>query len=302
MKIVIYHKNCADGFVAMCCAREELSYNQNLEVEYIAAQYKEEGIYIPTLYYFLTSTKVDEVFVLDFSLLEDTITDLINCGIKVTIIDHHKSAQERMGRWFDLVNTPTDNFNFIFSGNNAKSGACLAADYFNSSPELCAVAENISEYDTWQKRLGEDVADIYAEGIYSLMSKYGDQAYHNMNKHDIINAGAPRIELRNARAEALMKLKILCVPHYGPNIVGYAVNASKDMASYVGYKLCELKGTFGIVYFQIDANTVECSIRSNDKKTAIEIARKYGGGGHEDAAGFRMPMYEFQKWLMPGDM
>lgn len=299
MNVILYHKNCADGFVAMCCARQCIDHSGEL-VSYIPAQYNEEDKYLPMLYEFIEKHKVERVYVLDFSLLADTITDLVHRGIDLTIIDHHKSAKERMERWFEEPNS--NRFTFLFSADNTKSGALLAAEYFQVREELKHVAENISEYDTWQKRLGKDLADIYAEGIYALMAKYGDQAVHCMNKHDILAVGEPRIELRNTRAEALMKLKILCVPHCGPNIVGYAVNASKDMASYVGHKLCELKGTFGIIYFQLDANTVECSIRSNDGKTALEVARAYGGGGHGNAAGFRISAYEFQKWLLVGDM
>ena len=44
--------------------------------------------------------------------------------------------------------------------------------------------------------------------------------------------------------------------------------------------------------------TVKCSLRSQGKVDVAAMAEKFGGGGHLNAAGFRLPMEQFMHEIL----
>lgn len=73
-------------------------------------------------------------------------------------------------------------------------------------------------------------------------------------------------------------------------IGGYAVpvaNLPYTMASDAGHKLAE-SAPFGACYWDTPEGRV-FSLRSQGEFDVSEIAKQYGGGGHKNAAGFRVP-------------
>lgn len=66
----------------------------------------------------------------------------------------------------------------------------------------------------------------------------------------------------------------------------YAVNASSIFSSELGHKLAEKsKDKFSIVYY-FENDKLKISLRGDNKIDLSELAKKYGGGGHFNAAGF----------------
>ncbi|MGB8053190.1 MAG: DHHA1 domain-containing protein, partial [Azonexus sp.] len=74
---------------------------------------------------------------------------------------------------------------------------------------------------------------------------------------------------------------------------GLAINASALFASELGNRLAEQSGSFGLVW-QLGADgEAQVSLRAAGKVNVAEIAANYGGGGHPNAAGFRLPLARF---------
>ena len=76
-------------------------------------------------------------------------------------------------------------------------------------------------------------------------------------------------------------------------IDGLAINASALFASELANRLAEQSGSFGLIW-QLGADgEAKVSLRAAGKVDVAEIATRYGGGGHPNAAGFRMPLSRF---------
>jgi uncharacterized protein len=67
----------------------------------------------------------------------------------------------------------------------------------------------------------------------------------------------------------------------------YIANAPYFAASEVAGELCERDGAqFGVCYFEAEASRFQYSLRSRGDFDVSAVARRYGGGGHKNAAGF----------------
>jgi hypothetical protein len=83
---------------------------------------------------------------------------------------------------------------------------------------------------------------------------------------------------------------------------GLAINASTLFASELGNRLAEQSGSFGLVW-QLGADgEAKVSLRAADKINVAEIAANYGGGGHPNAAGFRLPLARFVNEILGDTM
>ncbi len=69
----------------------------------------------------------------------------------------------------------------------------------------------------------------------------------------------------------------------------YAVNAPHMFASIPGHMLATRTNLFGIVWYE-DDTYINVSLRAEGDFDASIIAKKYGGGGHKVACGFKLPL------------
>ena len=75
----------------------------------------------------------------------------------------------------------------------------------------------------------------------------------------------------------------------------YAINISHMFGSDVGNELALRTNSFGIVWSE-DGEGIRTSLRSVRDFDVSEIAKKYGGGGHKNAAGFNLPLGIDKPW------
>ena len=79
---------------------------------------------------------------------------------------------------------------------------------------------------------------------------------------------------------------------------GLAVNASALFASELGNRLAERSGTFGLVWELGAEGDAKVSLRAAGRVDVAAIAAGYGGGGHPNAAGFRMGIARFASEIL----
>lgn len=81
-------------------------------------------------------------------------------------------------------------------------------------------------------------------------------------------------------------------------VSGLGINADALFASELGGRLAEQSGSFGLIW-QLGADgNVKASLRAAGKVNVAGIAAGYGGGGHPNAAGFRMPLEHFTQEVL----
>jgi hypothetical protein len=82
---------------------------------------------------------------------------------------------------------------------------------------------------------------------------------------------------------------------------GVAINANVLFASELGNQLAEQSGSFGLIWQLAGDGEVKASLRSKGSFDVAAIAVRYGGGGHRNAAGFRMQLKPFMLEVLGQD-
>jgi oligoribonuclease NrnB/cAMP/cGMP phosphodiesterase (DHH superfamily) len=267
-KLCIYHGNCADGFGAAWAVRHALGNG----VEFYPGVYQHEP----------PDVKDREVVMVDFSYKRPVLEKMINEAKSVTVIDHHKTAKDDL---LPLMMTG------VLAGqfDTEKSGAMLAWEWFNPGKEPPALIRHIQDRDLWKFEL-EGTREIQA-AVFSY--PYDFQVW------DKLMAMEPQ-ELRKDGAAIERKhfkdiREFIQVAAWRMDLAGYNIptlNAPYFWSSDAGHIMAENE-PFAACYWDSPDGLV-FSLRSTDKGVDVsEIAKQYGGGGHRNASGFKVPRGTF---------
>lgn len=280
--LCIYHGHCDDGFAAAWCVRKALG-----DVEFYPGVYQKDPP---------PHENRDVIFV-DFSYKRPVLDAMSRKANSILILDHHKTAAEDLadlqapfgpGWKRHLDNVYQDTCEGIGGKMYAlfdmeRSGAALAWDFFVEGPRPEFI-EYVQDRDLWRKVLpyGDEftialrsypqdfaVLDRFVEGSgAALLIQEG----HNIQRYYRL-----RVEELKRSAYAARIGQDRC----------YVSNAPYFAASEVAGELCERgDASFGACYFEAEQGRYQYSLRSRGDFDVSTIARKYGGGGHKNAAGF----------------
>ncbi len=321
MPCIIYHADCLDGFGAALAAWRRfgpdaeywpLHHGQPLETGKIAGQ---------------------DVFILDFSFTPEILEGCANSAKSVTQIDHHLSAHqawngrlqsEAGGR--QSYRHPELALQVIFDLD--KSGARLAWEYFQPDSLLPLALAHIEDQDLWRFALPGTRAFCRAlrqqprqfadwNEIVEATSERNSARYRSLleqgtaiesffaSEVERLAGGAQTMpaRLRGEPVDALQAIR-----HTQPTLHdgeqcwhvlhGIAINANAMFASELGNRLAEQSGTFGLVWQLASDGEAKVSLRSQGDFDVAAIAQRYGGGGHRNAAGFRLPAGQFFREIL----
>lgn len=299
--LVIYHANCNDGFGAAYAAW---------------TKFGDEAEYVPMNYGDTLNSDFHhrDVYVLDFSFPPDFTKELIQYSRHFTWLDHHKTAFENWAgdeREFYIDETE---YTCIILDNN-RSGAMLTWDYFNPHLETPELIQHIDDRDRWQFKL-PGTRELHA-GLEQY--KYDFKLWNELAMgsletsfqfellEDIKREGKILLSAQDARVQSVVSRELKEVTLYskidplGKTIVenpmicfttvGLAANVVNDI-SEIGNAIAQRSGTFSMTFF-IKGDEVICSLRSIAPFDVSVIAKYYGGGGHAQAAGFKMGIQRF---------
>ena len=256
---VIYHKGCTDGFGAAYAAWKLLG-NQ---ATYHAAAYGDPP----------PEVTGKSVAIVDFSYKNDVMKKLLKEAKQIVVIDHHKSSME------DLHDIP----NTLFDMNH--SGARLTWDFFHPGKEVPKFINYIEDRDLWKWELPyskefsvafEMVPHKFEE--YAKLednSVFGDTLKRGVDILEYTKTSVKRICNKAARRK-FGELDVLVVnaPHWMSEIGNFlAPHCDFSVIWYHDHVIRKTKVSLRSFYEQVDV---------------AEIAKKFGGGGHKKAAGFRL--------------
>ena len=197
----------------------------------------------------------------------------------ITVLDHHISAEEDL---CELLSS--GKINGLFDMH--KSGAMLAWEWFHPGQKAPELIEHIQDRDLWLFKLAG------TREICSALSSYP----HDFDVWDDLMSGkGQQIEILKREGEAIERKlqrdikELIASGVRRMTIAGYDVpvlNAPSAYVSDAGH-LMSIGEAFAACYWDHPGGR-SYSLRS-DRETGIdvaEIAKKYGGGGHKNAAGF----------------
>lgn len=300
--VVGYHAQCDDGFGAAYAAWRE---------------YGNAARYVPLThggYDLDTFGDVEglEVYVLDFSVPFDFARRLVGGGAKgVSILDHHKSAMED---WQGIDGAELSNgARLVYMGKDEpisayfdmnRSGAQLAWEYFQKTDQPALIAY-IGDNDLWRFALPGSKHFTRALRAHKFDFELWD-SLAGVPPAKMIETGAILDAGYQQSIEMVLKLSkpapVMLFVNSVAGIAGLAINTNKMYSSDIGHLLAVESGTFGAVWYAVDAKTVEVSLRSAGEFDVSKIARHYGGGGHRNAAGFRVSIAQWVDVLEMGGL
>ena len=305
--LVLYHKNCFDGFCAGYAAREFLGD----EAEYYPIQYG--GIKSIDDIHKLGDLKRD-VYIFDFSFSKEIMDYIISESTSFTWLDHHKTAFEMWcGMDYD-INTPyveiVENKSIILDNN--KSGALITWEYFHPNDDVPLFIKYADDGDRWQFKLEGTKAFTKAIWSYAPWSFEQFNSWFNTDVlksqlniyHDFLVEGDAILRAHNANVQSVIKgaSRVCHIPvtMFGDEkvLVGMSANCPPHLQSDVGHELAIMsEDGFGLLWTINKDNLCICSLRSIADVDVSAIAKLFGGGGHHTASGFTIHIKELLNWI-----
>lgn len=281
---VLYHANCADGFASAFA---------------FWLNYKDQAIYIPVEYQ-KPFPELDlnfewEVYIVDFSYPYAELICIAEWDhIKsLVILDHHKSAQADLEKFKEWSEGQRANVNIIYSKEN--SGCVLCWEYLNYTPDdiVPVLFRYVQDRDLWQFNLKFSREFNKAIASYPFSFQIWELLIQ-MPTEQLISEGQALVRYSNNQIDRAVKNT-----HF-MNIGGYpdipAVNSCMLM-SEIGERLYTdwPHAKFVAIHFKQKDNNHLFSLRSKGEFDVSEVAKKYGGGGHKNSAGFTITAKDYEK-------
>ena len=280
--LCIYHGNCADGFGAAWAVRHALGER----VEFHPGVYGDPP----------PDVSGRHVLMVDFSYKREVLEAMGKLAKTILILDHHKTSAEDLAGfkevapyavWYDntldMVAEGDPPIAVLF--DMGRSGAGITWDYFFSPEPRPELIDHIEDRDLW--RFDLDGTRAIQAAVFSY--PYDFEIWDNLMDADL---SALEIEGEAIERKHFKDIEeLLAVTKRRMTIGGYTVwvaNLPYTLTSDAGHQLCEVAqaGPFGVCYWDTPDGRV-FSLRSVGDFDVSEIAKKYGGGGHRNAAGFR---------------
>ncbi|WP_256213781.1 phosphohydrolase [Pseudomonas sp. NBRC 111132] len=291
----IYHGNCADGFGAAWVVRKALGD----QVEFVAGVYGQEP----------PDVTDKDVIIVDFSYKYDVLARISWKARSIIVLDHHKSAAEDLAKFppfhagVRLDGRHADGstalgwesaHTFMYSQNSPaiaccfdmnRSGAMLAWDHFFPGQEPPMLLRHIEDRDLWLFKL-DGTREIQAN-LFSY--PYDFEVWDKLMAADVeaLRSDGAAIERKHhkdiAELVAVTKRRLVIAGHDVP-----VASLPYTLTSDAGHLMAQGE-PFAACYWDTPDGRV-FSLRSTDEGLDVsEIAKHYGGGGHRNASGFRVP-------------
>ena len=297
--LCIYHDKCADGFTSAWAVYKALGN----EVEFFGGVHQNPP----------PDVTGRDVIMVDFSYKRPVLDAMTKTARSILVLDHHKTAEADLaadgnyvvdyGAYTGVVdwdrhqrNVSLDNMEGcpyariyrVFDMN--RSGALIAWEFFHPGKDVPNLVQYVSDRDLWQFKLPlsrEVNAYIFAHDYEFRNWDYLDAMMRDhMGVQQVGDMGGA-IEKKHHKDVAELTAAFKRRMTIGGHEV-WVANIPYTLTSDAGHLMA--KGEpFAACYWDTPEGRV-FSLRSTDEGLDVsQIAKQYGGGGHRNASGFRLP-------------
>lgn len=275
--LCIYHGACADGFGAAWVVRKYF----NGEVDFFPGFYGKEP----------PDVSGREVIMVDFSYKRPVLEKMAESAQMILILDHHKTAAEDLAGYRSPIwgaQAMSEGIWALFDMD--RSGAGLAWDFFFPNNPRPKLIDHVEDRDLWRFNLPGS-----AELHVAVMSYAPDFAQWDgwcasdgFGMEGLLPEGIA-IE-RKLKQDVAHLLGAATRPMVIGGVEVPVANLPYMMASEGAGAMAETAPFAATYYDGKDARHFSLRSRGAEGMDVSEIAKKYGGGGHRNAAGFQMPI------------
>jgi uncharacterized protein len=292
--ICLYHFPCDDGFAA--------SWVVNRKWPDVVLKGTNYGLPFPEV-------DIDgrNILIADFSYKPDELARLSARAKSIVILDHHKTADADLGDVRRLAGANCENVEAAFDGmpepgtnvlaefDMARSGASLAWQFCFPGEKMPELIRYVEDRDLWLMKLE------HSRPLSLLLQSYPyDLAVWNelMLAFDDVDGAQARVL---AEARAIERFFDRRLAELVPTAVFKQIGKWKGIpvayapyafASDLANALLKAHPDAPFAAVVVDAyGSRTWSLRSEDSRQDVsEVARTFGGGGHRNAAAFRVPV------------
>ena len=296
--MMIYHANCADGFGAAWAAWMRWGD----AVEYVPCSYGQNP----------PDMTGKHVLIGDFSFKRDGIDTCMQGAKSLVILDHHKTAEDELTA-FRIFKEKPERFTLktisplvadVTAGGYAapcyalfdmqRSGAVMTWQFCHPGEDVPMLLRLIEDRDLWRFTMPE----TKPFGIWLRCEPFDFGQWELISQELNDCRDAHRIFTEAAAMQRFFDQKVVEIGRLARSglIAGYEVplcNCPPMFASEVGHWMLDENPSAPFVACYSDQGKSRgYSLRSRDDRMDVsEIARKFGGGGHRNAAGFGVPLW-----------
>lgn len=304
--IVLYHGGgCRDGFASRWIAERA---NPDSGAIYVPIQY---GQPLPPEIY---SNHFTHLYLLDFSLPRETLIRLQKENVaRITILDHHATAQADLAGMERGGADEVEGIDVIFDMD--QSGCVLTWKYFRPRESVPNLLRLVEDRDLWNWKL-ESSREINAairsypldlttwDWMATQLDTQGGWDLFQMEGEAILRSESGHIN--SIAAKAMVIDNFQTGEDYSVAVVNSCVYQSE-----IAERMLSLhpECPFAVVFFVDDFNNVgdngkiTLSLRSRkmepDGSPGFDVgafAKRYGGGGHRNAAGVSLGMDDLDRF------
>lgn len=262
--LVIYHADCPDGFGGAYAAWKKFGE----KAEYRGMRH---GDAAPR------DVVGAEVYLIDFSFSRPELERLESEAKSLVVLDHHESEKESVEAVREHVY------------DNDRSGATIAWDYFHPGTPPPRMLTYIEDFDLWRNALPHTrEIDIYLATLpYDFQA--WDLAATKLDNED----GFRRTVERGAHYKEYFDHAVRTMLDIAEEVTfdGRQVrvaNVPRIMHTEAGFALAKKFPPLALTYYRNGGNW-KFSLRGDGSIDCAALAKKFGGGGHHDKAGFTLP-------------
>lgn len=296
--ICIYHGNCDDGFGAAWAIWKRWGN----DVAYVPGVY---GKPLPDVF---ALAGMNVLFV-DFSAKRAEIELMAQVSKSIVIIDHHKTAEAdlepfKVGLCGGAKFYP-DDLNGVFRDmaeldrppvlawfDMNQSGAVMAWKFARSDWPIPEFLRYIEDRDLWRFTYGPgDATRQFSASLRTYEQEFNlwDKLAEPASTANLISEGAGILRSHTANIQKFIADRYLAVID---GMTVPVVNVPYHYASDTAHALLQKcpKAPFAACWFRRGDGMIQYSLRSEDRRVDVsEVAKKFGGGGHRNAAGYQVP-------------
>ena len=275
---IFCHKNCFDGSTAAVLLKQYCQHVSGHTPSIVEYWHEQDE----TKYQFPNITD-KHVVVVDFAFTRNVLLELKKRCASLYVIDHHKSAQDELK---DLEFCTFD---------MSRSAAQLVWDmvYGGNRPFW---VDCVGNRDLWNFQTGDDtdcfMTNLHFRTTYQSHLKVIEEIsnYNLRQLHRCLELGRHQKQFQNCLEHKSIQAAKKCRFIVPDTKETYTVYVSDDYEnrSNVGSALSAKDDCdFAVIYkYDISRGVWNISLRGkSDKKSCLEIATQFGGGGHRNACG-----------------
>lgn len=284
--LCIYHFPCDDGFGSALAVWMKWGD----DVEFCPMNYGQEP----------PNVIGRDVLIVDFSFKAKVLNEMGADAKSIVILDHHKTAMDDLDNFKVDIHLTHDNVQEVLNNENpviaefdmTRSGAVMTYQFCFEGP-VPELFLRLQDRDLWKMALPNSRAfSLYLRSFpheFSAWEEIGNDLTKQRVRERMMEH-AQAIERYYDR-----QISQMCDTAVETNIGGHhqvpVVNCSNVFSSDVAHELLKrYRGAPFAACFHVTGYQRLFSLRSEDRRIDVsEVAKMFGGGGHRNAAGFKLP-------------